>query len=89
MPKTSNKKSAKKSTNKKPEFNIDDIIPIEEDEKIVKHKKIDFKPMSNEEAILQMELLGHDFYVYKDSDTNNVCVLYKRKDGGYGVIEGE
>ena len=71
------------------EFNIDDVIPIEEDEKVVKHKKIDVKPMNSEEAILQMELLGHDFYVYKDSDTNNVCVLYKRKDGGYGIIEGE
>ena len=82
-------KLQKRDKNKTKEFNIDDIIPIEEDEKIVKHKKIDVKPMSNEEAILQMELLGHDFYVYKDSDTNNMCVLYKRKDGGYGVIEGE
>lgn len=82
-------KLQKRDKNKTKEFNIDDIIPIEEDEKIVKHKKIDVKPMSNEEAILQMELLGHDFYVYKDSDTNNICVLYKRKDGGYGVIEGE
>ena len=71
------------------EFNIDDVIPIDEEQKIVKYKKIDVKPMNSEEAILQMELLGHDFYIYKDSDTNNVCVLYKRKDGGYGVIEGE
>jgi putative sigma-54 modulation protein len=82
-------KLQKREKNKTKEFNIDDIIPIEEDEKIVKHKKIDYKPMSSDEAILQMELLGHDFYVYKDSETNNVCVLYKRKDGGYGVIEGE
>ena len=82
-------KLQKRDKAKSKEFNIDDIIPIEEDAKIVKHKKIDVKPMNNEEAILQMELLGHDFYVYKDSDTNNVCVLYKRKDGGYGVIEGE
>lgn len=82
-------KLQKRDKAKSKEFNIDDIIPIEEDEKIVKHKKIDVKPMNSEEAILQMELLGHDFYVYKDSDTNNVCVLYKRKDGGYGVIEGE
>ena len=80
-------KLQKRDKMKSKEFNIDDIIPIEEDEKIVKHKKIDVKPMSGEEAILQMELLGHDFYVYKDSDTNNVCVLYKRKDGGYGIIE--
>ena len=82
-------KLQKRDKAKTKEFNIDDIIPIEEDEKIVKHKKIDVKPMSSEEAILQMDLLGHDFYVYKDSESNNVCVLYKRKDGGYGVIEGE
>ena len=82
-------KLQKRDKIKTKEFNIDDVIPIEEDEKIVKHKKIDVKPMSNEEAILQMELLGHDFYVYKDSETNNVCIIYKRKDGGYGVIEGE
>ena len=82
-------KLQKRDKTKTKEFNIDDVIPIEEDDKVVKHKKIDVKPMSSEEAILQMELLGHDFYVYKDSDTNNVCVLYKRKDGGYGIIEGE
>ena len=82
-------KLQKREKNKTKEFNIDDIIPIEEDSKVVKRKKIDVKPMNEEEAVLQMELLGHDFYVYKDSETNNVCVLYKRKDGGYGVIEGE
>ena len=82
-------KLQKRDKTKTKEFNLDDIIPIEEEDKIVKHKKIDVKPMSSEEAILQMELLGHDFYVYKDSDTNNVCVLYKRTDGGYVVIEEE
>lgn len=71
------------------EFNIDDIIPIEDDEDIIKRKKIDVKPMSSEEAILQMELLGHSFYLYKDSETNTTCVLYKRKNGGYGIIESE
>ena len=45
------------------------------------------KPMDEEEAILEMELLGHSFFVYKDMHTNNICVLYKRKDGGYGVLE--
>ena len=43
--------------------------------------------MDEEEAILEMELLGHNFFVYKDMDTNNTCVLYKRKDGDYGLIE--
>ena len=55
--------------------------------KIVKRKNIETKPMDEEEAILEMELLGHSFFVYKDMDTNNTCVLYKRKDGDYGLIE--
>ena len=45
------------------------------------------KAMDEEEAILEMELLGHSFFVYKDMDTKNICVLYKRKDGDYGLIE--
>ena len=55
--------------------------------KIVKRKTLDTKPMDEEEAILQMEMLGHDFFIYKDRDTKNVCVLYKRKDNNYGLIE--
>ena len=71
------------------EFNFDFDIKEEEDskEKIVKRKNIETKPMDEEEAILEMELLGHSFFVYKDMDTNNTCVLYKRKDGDYGLIE--
>lgn len=69
-------------------------IDLEEKEdtdkkKITKRKKVEVKPMNEEEAILQMELLGHEFYVYKDSDTSKTCVLYKKKDGNYGVIESE
>lgn len=56
---------------------------------IVKRKKVEVKPMSEEEAILQMELLGHQFYLFKDADTNQPTVVYKRKDGNYGVIESE
>ncbi len=78
-----------RNKSKTKEFNVDDLIPIEENNQIVKEKKISMKPMNKEEALLQMELLGHDFYVYKDSDTNNTCVLYKRKEGGYGLIESE
>ena len=71
------------------EFNFDFDIKEEEEakEKIVKRKDIEMKPMDEEEAILEMELLGHSFFVYKDMDTNNTCVLYKRKDGDYGLIE--
>ena len=84
-----NKAKLQKRDKVKKEFNLDDLIPIEDDNDVVKRKKIEVKPMSSEEAILQMDLLGHDFYMYKDSDTDTVNVVYKRKDGGYGIIEGK
>jgi len=60
----------------------------EEDEQtIVKRKEIDMKPMSEEEAILQMNLIGHDFFVFRNDKTGEIDVLYARKDGGYGIIE--
>ena len=68
-------------------FEVDDNE--EEKEVIVKRKKVEVKPMSEEEAILQMELLGHQFYLFKEADTNAPTVVYKRKDGNYGVIESE
>lgn len=72
------------------ELNMDNILDIpEEEEKEVKRKKIEIKPMNMEEAILQMELLGHNFYMYKDSDLDRIALVYKRRDGGYGVIETE
>lgn len=54
---------------------------------IVKRKQIEMKPMSEEEAILQMNLLGHEFFVFKNIESNEVDVLYRRKDGDYGIIE--
>ncbi len=60
-----------------------------DDKKVLKRKKVEVKPMNEEEAILQMELLGHQFYMYKDRDTDQVAVVYKRTDGNYGVIESE
>ena len=70
-------------------FNFDYELTQDEKEetKIVKRKTIEMKPMDEEEAILELELLGHDFFIYKDVNTNEVNVLYKRKDGNYGVIE--
>jgi len=61
----------------------------DEDVKIVKIKKFVFKPMSPEEASLQMELLGHSFYVFNNEVTNQINVIYKRKDGNFGLIEPE
>ncbi|EYE89840.1 hypothetical protein Q428_00770 [Fervidicella metallireducens AeB] len=60
---------------------------IDEEPKIVKNKKFYVKPMDAQEAILQMELLGHNFFVFRDAETNDVNVIYKRKDGNYGLIE--
>ncbi|TCS95651.1 ribosome hibernation-promoting factor, HPF/YfiA family [Hazenella coriacea] len=56
---------------------------------IVRVKRFDFKPMSSEEAILQMDLLGHSFFVFSNAATDDVNIIYKRKDGKYGLIEPE
>ena len=67
-------------------------LPVLEDEeeeeelKVVKRKNIDTKPMDEEEDILQMELLNHDFFVFKNVDEECVSVMYKRRDGNYGII---
>lgn|SRR5574344_113490 len=58
-----------------------------EDRKIVKRKITEMKPMSEEEAILQMELLGHDFFAFKYADTGDIAILYVRKDGNYGIMD--
>ena len=63
-----------------------DITEDEAESSIVKRKAIELRPMDEEEAILQMELVDHDFFVFKNVDTESVSVLYKRKDGSYGII---
>lgn len=67
------------------EFEIDK--DEEKDETIVKRKTIEMKPMNEEEALLQMDLLGHEFFVFKNTDSECVSILYKRKDGNYGIID--
>ena len=62
----------------------DDVL--EEDNEIIRRKEVEFKPMDEEEAILQMELSNHDFYVFKNSVEKCTSVVYKRKDGKYGII---
>ncbi|WP_300348604.1 ribosome-associated translation inhibitor RaiA [Clostridium sp.] len=62
-------------------------IDEEKESTIVKTKRFDVKPMGAEEAVLQMELIGHDFFVFQDAETNQLNVVYKRKDGNYGLIE--
>lgn len=64
-------------------------IPDDNDIKIVKEKRIAVKPLLPEDACLEMELLGHSFYVFINADTNQVNVVYKRKSNTYGLIEPE
>ena len=54
---------------------------------IVKTKRFNMKPMHPEEAMLQLELIGHDFFVFVNADSEEVAVIYKRRDGNYGLIE--
>lgn len=71
------------------EFNFDfelDEEEAEEEKTIVKRKDISMKPMDEDEAMLQIELLNHDFFVFKNIDEECVSVLYKRKDGNFGII---
>jgi len=71
--------------------NVPPLTQEEEDDKprLVRRKRFGLKPMSADEAILQMELLRHNFFVFMDADTEDVSVVYKRKDGNYGLIETE
>ena len=71
-------------------FNLKEIeVKEEEANKIVRRKTVEVKPMDEEEAIIQMELLGHEFFMYKDSNSNKYAVVYKRNDGNYGILESE
>lgn len=66
-----------------PEFEVAEDAEYE----IVRTKRFAVKPMTTEEAILQMNLLGHAFYVFRSVDSGTVCVVYRRNNGGYGLIE--
>lgn len=71
---------------------IDEASDIEEEKeefKIIKHKKLSSKPMSAEEAVLQMNMLGHDFFIFTNPETMEVNIVYRRKDGDYGLIESD
>lgn len=71
---------------------FENIPEVEEDEeieevKIVRTKKFELQPMEVEEAIIRMEMLGHDFFVFLDMETDSVNIVYSRKDGNYGLLE--
>ena len=80
----------RKSKDNKLAFNLASIEPLEEEEDVlVKTKTITPKPMDMEEAIMQMELIGHSFFVYRDTETDAISIVYRRNDGDYGLIETE
>lgn len=62
-------------------------IPMSEEPQIVRTKQFAVKPMTAEEAVLQLELVGHDFFVFRDADSDEVNIVYRRRQGGYGLIE--
>ena len=66
-----------------------EVFVEEEDPQIIRTKRFAIKPMPTEEAILQMNLLGHSFFVFSNAETEEVNVVYRRKDGNYGLIEPE
>ncbi|MCR5791894.1 MAG: ribosome-associated translation inhibitor RaiA [Lachnospiraceae bacterium] len=68
---------------------VEEEISDEEEIKIIRSKKFAMKPMDPEEACIQMELLGHNFYVFRNAETDDVNVVYKRKGNTYGLIEPE
>ncbi|MBO5530748.1 MAG: ribosome-associated translation inhibitor RaiA [Bacilli bacterium] len=84
-----NKEKINKKQNKKVIEDFDYLLEDEftGEEKIVKRKQLELKPIDEEEAIIEMEMLGHNFFVFRDVETDKINILYKRKNGNYGVIE--
>ena len=68
---------------------IQDESVQEEESKVVRTKVLSLKPISVEEAVLEMEAIGHDFYLYLDTDDEKISVVYKREDGGYGLLQAD
>lgn len=66
-----------------------DLLEEENISKIIKRKNLDIKPMDEEEAILQLELIDHDFFIFKNIDEGCVSIIYKRKDSNYGIINAK
>ena len=71
----------------RPQIADEPVPKVFDDPVIVKTKRFAIKPMAVDEAVMQMNLIGHDFFVFADADTNQVNVVYRRRDGNYGLIE--
>ena len=92
---TAQLRKAKTKMNRKNKEHLGTVLALDEiadeakgeEEILVKTKVIDVETMDLDQAITNMTMLGHDFYIYKDSENENYAVVYKRKNGGYGLIE--
>lgn len=69
------------------ELDLDRLMDELANDQVLREKEVEFAPRTQEEAMVDIDLLGHDFYAYTDRDSGNVHVIYRRKDGGYGVLK--
>ena len=69
------------------ELDVDALMAELSDDEIVRTKEIEFEPMTEEEALIQIDLLGHDFFAFVDRDSEAFCVVYRRENGGYGLLK--
>jgi putative sigma-54 modulation protein len=81
------RRSSSRHTSAGPEGETIPVVAEEESPVIVKTKQFAVKPMTPEEAVLQLELIGHDFFVFQNAETAELNVVYRRRDGNYGLIE--
>jgi putative sigma-54 modulation protein len=81
------KQIARHGPHHQPEEEARPVVSQESEPVIVKTKQFAVKPMTAEEAVLQLELIGHDFFVFRNVESNDVNVVYRRRDGNYGLIE--
>lgn len=86
-----NRKSREKGLKNFEFISSDNDESAEQDDelKIVRTKQVSLKPMDPEEAVLQMDMLGHNFFIFQDAETNGTSIVYRRNDGRYGLIEAE
>ena len=83
-------RSAKPPLAPEADGNLEDVIEeMERNEDVVRVKEIELQPLSQEEALIQIDLLGHDFFLYEDRESGEPFVLYRRKGGGYGIIKAK
>ncbi|WP_461213246.1 ribosome hibernation-promoting factor, HPF/YfiA family [Lacticaseibacillus sp. GG6-2] len=82
-----NRKSREKGLNPIQVAPADEEEVPEDDLAVVRTKRVSLKPMDSQEAILQMDMLGHNFFIFEDAETSGTSIVYKRRDGRYGLIE--